>query len=219
LGPQRYPEIARRYQPLVTRPERLAVDINVVERYQDVYPTRQQTGVELFELLHMASIAFSRVAVYFENSISPMDMKLLPAATADVRSVQRVDGGIVVDSPRGVGLRWEGPALVDGAAWPFHTRDTVWLPAGKHTVTAGTSDPPLQVLGLSATLLNACSTASTVEFEYDGDSRAAVLVAGNFGRALVDGKSPEVITAGDHITLLLPRGRHKVELQRGGERP
>ncbi|MBM3724007.1 MAG: hypothetical protein FJW40_01085 [Acidobacteria bacterium] len=34
LGPQRYPEIARRYQPLTRRPERLAIDINIVERYQ-----------------------------------------------------------------------------------------------------------------------------------------------------------------------------------------
>ena len=75
LGPQRYPEIARRYQALTSRSDRLAVDINVVDRYQDVYPTKQQTGGELLELLHVASSAFSRVAVYFENSIQPADMK------------------------------------------------------------------------------------------------------------------------------------------------
>ena len=55
LGPQRYPEIARRYQPLTKRADKLAIDINIVDRYQDVYPTKQQTGSELFELVHLAS--------------------------------------------------------------------------------------------------------------------------------------------------------------------
>jgi hypothetical protein len=43
LGPQRYPEIARRYQSLTRRADKLAIDINIVDRYQDVYPTKQQT--------------------------------------------------------------------------------------------------------------------------------------------------------------------------------
>src|ERR1051326_5597102 len=48
LGPQRYPQIAARYKPLTSRPQKLAIDLNVVERYQDVYPTKQQTGAEMF---------------------------------------------------------------------------------------------------------------------------------------------------------------------------
>jgi hypothetical protein len=212
LGPQRYPEIARRYQPLTSRTDRLAVDINVVDRYQDVYPTKQQAGVELFELLHMASSAFARVAVYFESSISPLDMKLLPAATVAPRSVERMGDGFIIDSSRGVGLRWRGPISVDGAPWAFHNRDTAWLPAGKHTVTAGRSEPPVQVVGLNGTLLNAHWSGSALEFEYESDCRAAALLAGASGRESVDGKTPEMLSAGDHTTLLLPRGRHKVVL-------
>ena len=41
-------------QPLTPRSDKLAIDINVVERYQDVYPTKQQTGTELFQLVHLA---------------------------------------------------------------------------------------------------------------------------------------------------------------------
>ena len=74
LGPQRYPEIAKRYQPLTPHTDKLAIDINIVDRYQDVYPTKQQTGTELFELVHMASTAFPRVALYFENSILKPDL-------------------------------------------------------------------------------------------------------------------------------------------------
>ena len=40
-GPQRYPLIAARYADATPRQEKLAIDINIVERYQDVYPTKQ----------------------------------------------------------------------------------------------------------------------------------------------------------------------------------
>ena len=58
LGPQRYPQIAARYAPLTPAQDKLAIDVNIVERYQDVYPTKQQTGAELFELVHVAANAF-----------------------------------------------------------------------------------------------------------------------------------------------------------------
>ena len=45
LGPQRYPQIAARYAGLTPAQDKLAIDINIVERYQDVYPTKQQTGI------------------------------------------------------------------------------------------------------------------------------------------------------------------------------
>src|ERR1700741_4919793 len=82
LGPQRYPQIAARYQPLTKRDDKLAIDINIVERYQDVYPTKQQTGTEWFELVHLAAKAFPQVALYFENSILAADLPLLSAAAA-----------------------------------------------------------------------------------------------------------------------------------------
>src|SRR5690606_6069050 len=74
LGPERYPEIARRYKPLTDSPARLAIDINIVERYQQTYPTRKQTGGELLQLVDRSSRSFARVALYFENSISPVEI-------------------------------------------------------------------------------------------------------------------------------------------------
>src|SRR5437867_6485950 len=109
LGPQRYPEIARRYEPLTARADKLAIDINVLDRYQDVYPTKQQTGTELFELVHLAAGAFSRVALYFENSLLAPDLKLLPAAAAAVRRIEGVESTWTIESPRGVGVAWNGP--------------------------------------------------------------------------------------------------------------
>ena len=89
LGAQRYQAIAEKYRPLTPHRERLAVDINIVDRYQDVYPTKQQTGTELFELVHSAAANFSRVALYFENSLLTPDLPLLPSASAAVTRIER----------------------------------------------------------------------------------------------------------------------------------
>ena len=77
---------------LRTRPAaNLAVDINIVDRYQDVYPTKKQTGVELLELVHAAAASFHQVALYFENSLEKQDLALLPAAAtlAQVKTVRQ----------------------------------------------------------------------------------------------------------------------------------
>ena len=168
----------------------------------------------MFELVHVASAAFSRVAVYFENSISPSDMKLLPAAAVAPKNVERTASGVSVDCPPGLGLRWDGPVSVDGAPWPIHNRDTVWLPVGKHLVQPGASEVPVRVLGFNGTLLQARWTGFTVELEYESESRAAALIEEAPAGAWVDGKAALILSAGDHTTLLLPRGRHKVVIDR-----
>jgi hypothetical protein len=210
LGPQRYPEIARKYKALTQRSDRLAVDINVVDRYQNVYPTKQQIGVELFELIHMSSEAFSRVAVYFENSILPADLKFLSAAAAHSPAAGRVGDRMSVDCPPGFGIKWTGPVNVDGAPWPVQGREMVWLPVGKHVVDPGTSDLPLHIVSFNGTLLQARWTGFTLEFDYQSEARATALLDGKPSGAWVDGKEPAILVAADHTTLLLPRGRHKV---------
>ena len=100
LGPQRYPQIAARYPAQ----DKMAIDINVVERYQDVYPTKQQTGTELFELVHTASSAFPRVALYFENSILSNDLPLLSSAASSVDRAETIAGKLAVESRHGVGI-------------------------------------------------------------------------------------------------------------------
>ncbi len=61
LGPQRYPQIAARYNALTKSQEKLAIDINIVERYQDVYPNqttdRQRSCFNWFTWLRARSSA------------------------------------------------------------------------------------------------------------------------------------------------------------------
>lgn len=206
LGPQRYTQIAARYQEVTPRPERLAVDINVVERYQDVYPTKQQTGVELFQLVHAASRAFPRVALYFENSIGAPDLGLLSASEAIVDRAEQGDGKWVVGSPRGVGLNWTGAALVDGRPWPVRDAHTLWLPPGQHVVQAATQEPALRLTDLNADLKSATALRDGLEFVYQSSARALAILDRVPGSIEIDGE-PAAVTGKQ---LLLPRGQHLV---------
>lgn len=192
LGPQRYPEIAKRYHALTAKRDRLAIDINIVERYQDVYPTKQQTGVELFQLVNLASRSFERVALYFENSILPPDIPLLAASAAGATRITPTGGGLEVEAARDVLIAWKGPAKVNGKPWPMWDGDYVRLPAGAHFVEPGTPGPYPQVLDLNAKLIAAESSDNGTTIEYESRSRAIVRTAAG--------------------TKMLPAGRQRIYL-------
>lgn len=208
LGPQRYPDIAKAYQPIAPRPEKLAIDINIVERYQDVYPTKQQTGTELFQLVHLSSHAFPRVALYFENSLLKRDLPFLPSAASTVTRVEQSGAKLSVESKLGVGVPWRGPALVNGKPWPVRDDQTVWLPAGLHTIEPGSKEVPARLLDINASLQEASATAAGLEFAYKSDSRAFARFDRRPAALEIDGAPASPVLVED--MLVLPRGQHIV---------
>ena len=215
LGPQRYPEIAKRYQPLTKRTDRLAIDINIVERYQDVYPTKQQTGTELFQLVHVAAQAFPQVAIYFENSILKTDLPLLAAASASVDKVEQNGSKLSIESRYGVGVPWQGPANVNGRIWPVRDSNTLWLPPGAQTVEPATADASLHILQFNGGLKTASVRPNGVEFSYQSSARAVATVDFKPTRIEIDGALVELklIEAGPNYVVQLPKGQHLIILE------
>jgi hypothetical protein len=212
LGPQRYQSIAERYRPLTPHRNKLAIDLNIVDRYQNVYPTKQQTGTELFQLLHHAAANFQRVALYFENSLLPPDLKLLPAASAVVTRIEKIGPKTVVDSVSGVGLPWKGPAMVDGQPWPAADDDTVWLPSGPHSIELAQRPRGARLVHLNADLRAARAvSATTIEFSYQTTTRAIAILDRAPRRLQIDGAEEPLERAGPN-TILLPRGQHVVTI-------
>jgi hypothetical protein len=212
LSSRRYRDIAEQYRPLTARQSRLAIDLNVVERYQDVYPTKQQTGTELFQIVHQAAASFARVAVYFESSLLPPDWKLLPSAAAAGRA-EEVGRRTVVESASGVGLAWTGPAIVDGQPWPVFDEEAVWLPAGTHTVVAGHQRRGLHLLRVNADLKTArAESASEVRFSYESGGRALAVLDRAPVRMEVDGTAVQPLQLAGPATVILPRGQHLVTI-------
>jgi hypothetical protein len=219
LGPQRYPQIASRYQPLTTHSSHLAIDINIVERYQDVYPTKQQTGTELFQLVHLAAQAFPRVALYFENSILAPDLPLLASAAAGVEKAEQNGSRLVIDSHHGVGVPWQGPALVNGHLWPVRSDTTLWLPAGPNVVepaanVAPSRDAALRMVDFSGDLRSASVVNDGLRFAYSSSTRALALVNGRPKKIEIDGApgSPKLSPSGAGYVVTLPHGQHVVQL-------
>ena len=213
LGPQRYQTLAERYAALTPRRERLAIDLNVVERYQNVYPTKQQTGAELFELVHRASTGFQRVALYFESSLQEPDLKLLPSAAAAVTRMESSGPKTVVESAAGVGVPWKGPVMVDGRQWPVADGETVWLPAGAHTLESAPERAAPRLVRLNADLKTArISSPTAIEFSYQSTARAIAILDRAPLRLKIDGADERLKLAGPK-TLLLPRGQHSVIIE------
>jgi hypothetical protein len=210
LGPQRYPQIAARYTPLTPMREKLAIDINVVERYQDVYPTKQQTGTELFELVHTAAAAFPRVALYFENSILAADLALLSSAASSVERAENVGGKLVVESSRGAGIPWQGGALVDGKPWPVLNDKTLWLPRGAHSIESSPHAAAVRILDFNGELKSAKVAGNGVEFAYRSSSRAMATLERVPVKLEIDGAEMQPEMVGN--VLVLPRGQHLVAI-------
>jgi hypothetical protein len=208
-GPKRYPEIAARYRPLTKRPGKLAIDINIVERYQDVYPTKQQTGTELFQLLQLATGAFPRVALYFESSISREDEPWIGSAASGVTGFEQSGETMIVTSRDGVGIPWKGPATVDGQPWPFRDGETLWLPAGRHAVVAAGTAAPLLEGCNGAKILSLTSTGGTLELAYESSSRAYCRFATAPKEIELDGAAFKS-AAGN---VVLPKGQHLLTIR------
>jgi hypothetical protein len=212
LGPQRYPSIAEHYAALTPHRDKLAIDINIVDRYQNVYPTKQQTGTELFQLLHHAAGSFQRVALYFENSLLPLDLKLLPSAAATVTRIEKMGPKTIVDSVSGFGLPWKGPAMVDGQLWPAADENTVWLPAGPHSVEPTPRPQGARLVRLNADLKAARAlSANTIELSYQTTARAIAILDRPPRHIHIDGAEEPLQPAGPN-TILLPRGQHVVTI-------
>ncbi len=217
LGPRRYPQIAARYQPLTKHTDHLAIDINIVERYQDVYPTKQQTGTELFQLVHLAAQSFSRVALYFENSILAPDLPLLASAAASVEKAEQNGSRIVIESHYGVGVPWQGPALVNGRLWPVRSDTVVWLPPGPNVVEPAppsSKDCPLRMTDFNGDLRSASVVPDGLRFAYESSARALAVLKARPRTVEIDGApcDPKLMQADHGFVLTLPRGQHVVKL-------
>ncbi|HWB83438.1 MAG TPA: hypothetical protein VG675_04820 [Bryobacteraceae bacterium] len=213
LGAQRYQTIAERYNTLTARHDKLAIDLNIVDRYQNVYPTKQQTGTELFELVHRAALSFHQVALYFESSLLPPDLPLLPSAASAVTRIQAMGPKLAIDSRTGVGLPWKGGAAVDGQLWPVADEETVWLPAGSHTLEPAKAYRGLHVVRLTGDLKAARAiNANAVEFSYQSAARVIAILDQEPHSIQIDGQSATMQLAGP-MTLLLPRGQHVVQVE------
>lgn len=215
LGPERYAKLAEKYLELTPNRRNIAVDINVVERYQDVYPTKKQTGVELLELVHQAAVSFHRVALYFENSLEKQDLGLLPAAATGATATEKSVDEMEINAPEPTRVLWQGPAEIDSKIWPIQNANFVLAPAGSHRLSVGTAEPALTITDFNGEIRSAHALKDGVQLSYASRSRAIALLSSRVSTIEVDG-APfwRAQGAGDSYSFVLPAGQHLVMFSR-----
>ncbi len=200
LGPDRYRVLGDKYGNGTA-----GIDINVVDRYQDVFPTKKQTGGEFLELFHNAAASFAPMLVYFEASVLPRDMDVVAYALAAGAHAAGTTG---VESPRPVLFHTNGNS-VDGQPWPARTGDTVLLPPGRHTVETANKAPGFELVHLTGDLLDASYKDSrTITFTYRSASRAIAIFSPPATVISVDGSA---LAVGESV--ILPPGEHRVQAE------
>ncbi|HLH04598.1 MAG TPA: hypothetical protein VKX25_17660 [Bryobacteraceae bacterium] len=208
LGPERYAKLAAKYRELTSDRNKLAVDINIVERYQDVYPTKKQTGVELFELLHQAAVSFGQVALYFENSLEKQDLGLVPAAAANAPVTECGPDQLQVDAAATTRVRWSGPVTLDGKIWPLQDAQFVLVPAGKHTLAPAFEKPPLTIGDFNGEIRSVLVSKDRIDVSYQSHTRAIAIPSLAASGIEVDGE--RYVGEQQEGAVMLPAGQHLV---------
>lgn len=215
LGPERYSKLAEQYHALTPERKQIAVDINVVERYQDVYPTKKQTGVELLELVHEAATSFARVALYFENSLEKQDLALLPAAAAAATVHETRAGVLLVNAQEPTRVSWQGAARMDGRLWPVESGHELLAPAGEHTFEASPVVPAVTIADFNGEVRSAVAEGDRSDLSYTSRSRAVAVVGSPISAVEVDGTPFWKGKPGESVSsFVLPSGQHLVTFYR-----
>ncbi len=155
------------------------------------------------------------MAVYFESSIEPQDLNLLPAAATAARVAQPAPDELVVDTPQSARIAWSGAVELDGRLWPVQSRTAVLIPAGKHRLTPGSAPSPVHLADFNGDLKSAITGKDSVELSYSSRSRAIAILGSNVAAVDVDGASYWKPDAQDHsMSVLLPAGEHILTLHR-----
>lgn len=177
---------------------------------ENVYPTKQPTGTELYQLVHAAAVHFPRVGLYFETSLLAADIELLQSAAAAVSRIDRAGAKMSIESGAGVGLPWKGAVQVDGRFWPAADDRTVWLPPGVHTLEAAAPQKGPRLLRFNGELQTArLLGAEALEFSYRSSARSIAILDRAPVSTKVDGVAENVLKAGP-TALMLPAGEHLI---------
>ena len=96
--------------------------------------------------------------------------------------------------------------------WPVADEETVWLPAGPHSVEPAGRPLGARLVRLNADLKAACAVnTTTIEFSYQTTARAIAILDRSPLRTQIDGAEEPLQRAGPN-TILLPRGQHVVTI-------
>ena len=109
---------------------------------------------------------------------------------------------------------------LDGREWPCRSDSQVLIPVGEHKVstrpeTESAGQNALHIESINGTILGAERTGQHVRLTYESRGRCFVRLNRKPTAVLCDGLTGvgEVLSNGDGVCLVLPQGKHTVEME------
>jgi uncharacterized protein YdaL len=224
--PDRFKRYAETYRKLVPEKRRFMFDINVVsdrDTQGTSLPSALAGGTELAETVKAAAV-LGRVAIYAEHTVGQHDWRLLGIALA--RPAQAIKSGdnYQVDNPFPVYL--DAPRdreySLDGHSGPVVASSGLFIPPGDHRISRGrpgfrlaSSYATIGLWSLSCDLLATQTYPTGLTIQYTSPAQAAIVMSRKPQGISIDGGKADLPVEGhgDEWVLLVPRGKHLVEVR------
>ncbi len=230
--PDRYREMGKFYSGKLNDPTDLMLDLNIFKfrSKNDVSPfsTLIQTGLESYQLIAAASAYAQRFTIYSESSCNPQDIPYFTYASSGMVKYKCLENGYQVFSPHSFEIHLPASIKVirvDGVNQTGYRDNHYLIPAGNHTIITDFNEIPgfsthelqPQLLFISGNLLKVEYLMQTILFSYESEERTLASLNYIPTSIKVDGKNYtiEVLSGNDCFTIMLPAGKHQVEIHKG----
>ena len=222
-SPDRYRAIGEYYRPRVQSGTPFTLDVNVVDRTPPGRPLTRPRGLELYELLANVAANVDLISLYAYSTFSADDMRLVPSVLAaqQMTPESTEDGAITAQRQ----LFWRTDTrgrtvYLDGQEWPCRSDSQVLIPAGVHKVStrpqaAEAGQSTLRIENINGTILGAKQAGQHITVIYESRGRCYVTMNREPNTMLCDDAPGvgKVLSSGGNVCLVLPQGKHTVELE------
>ncbi len=216
MGPERYKTLDELYQKHHPKVE-FAIDINIVDRRFEVYPSAKQTGLEFQALLSEASTRFDEVALYAAHTPFYSDLNQAAYALASPNLRSQLDQNTYLiegDVSSRLQVNTLGKSItVNNAPWYAYNDSEILLPSGKSIVKLSAGTPKtLHITNFNETFTPIQLTANTLKFNYQSKSKTFVSFNRRPASLKLDGKAllPTTYWGTFGYTFRLPSGKHEL---------
>jgi len=221
--PDRYRAIGEYYRPRLQPGTPFSIDVNVVDRIPPGRPLNKPRGLELCELVANVAAHVDLVTLYAFSTFSPDDMRLVPFVLGAQQMTSGTPEEGTVLARRQLFWRTDTrgrTVYLDGQEWPCRSDSQVLIPPGMHRVSTSpqaesAGQSALRIESLNGTILRAEQSGQHVRLTYESRGRCYVMLNRTPATVLCDGAPGvgKLWSDGDHVCLVLPQGKHTVELE------
>ncbi|MBZ5669130.1 MAG: hypothetical protein LAO04_05315 [Acidobacteriia bacterium] len=222
-SPDRYRAIGEHYRPRLQPGTPFSIDVNVVDRVPPGRPLNKPRGLELYELVANVAANVDLLTLFGFSTLPADDMRLVPFVLGAQQMTSEAGDGTPVQVQRQLYWRTDTrgrTAYLDGREWPGLSDSKVLIPAGAHSVStrpqaAGAGPSALRIESITGTILGAERAGKRVTFTYESRGRCYVTLNRQPAMVLCDGASGlgKILSNGGHVCLVLPQGKHSVEIE------